>query len=211
MSADEMQGPTSSSLSPSPSWQSSGEEIPALGVCLTRTLSHPKENREDDVYSLSSSRPPSYSENDSRARDAFQSTSTGRGGLGNIRQASDLRLNSSADNFSPSRGRQPFPSQAPAAIFSTGRGGAGNLRSPLAVDPSPARNPAEQDVVREYAAAHEGAPVSSGRGGLGNISQGSSRAPAIPPAAVYSTGRGGAGNMLPGDARRVEQIDVEAQ
>ena len=143
---------------------------------------------------------------DSRARDAFKST--GRGGLGNIHQASETRLIPGADDFSPSRGRAPFPGQAPPAVFSTGRGGAGNLRSPVR-DSAPAHDPAEQDVVRLYAAAHEGAPVSSGRGGLGNISQGASRPVVPPPAAVYSTGRGGAGNILPGDSRRAEQIDTE--
>ncbi len=85
------------------------------------------------------------------------------------------------------------------------------MRSPVR-DATPGHDPAEQDVVREYAAAHEGAPVSSGRGGLGNISQGASAAsrPVVSlPAAVYSTGRGGAGNILPGDSRRAEQIDAE--
>ncbi len=68
ISAEKMQGPTSSSQpqpSSSPSQQSLGEKISALGLRLTRTLSHSKEYREDDVCSLASTRPPSYSESES--------------------------------------------------------------------------------------------------------------------------------------------------
>lgn len=85
------------------------------------------------------------------------------------------------------------------------------MHSPSRESAPAARNTVEQDVIREYAAAREGAPMSTGRGGIGNISQESSRSRSRPAAAVYSTGRGGAGNIISGDARRPEQIDVEAR
>ncbi|KJA14266.1 hypothetical protein HYPSUDRAFT_49329 [Hypholoma sublateritium FD-334 SS-4] len=208
MSVLATQNQTSSSRSPTR--RSLGDKISALGARLSRTLSHAEESREeDDQYSIGS--PPSYYKNErstSRGRDAFQST--GRGGIGNIRQASlsrDARPDSGPDDFSATRGREPHPARAPAAVFSTGRGGAGNLRSPSR-DPAPAAgDAAEQDVIREYTAAHEGAPVSSGRGGIGNITH--SRSRSRPPPAVHSTGRGGAGNIVPGDGLRPEVIDAE--
>jgi hypothetical protein len=47
-------------------------------------------------------------------------------------------------------------------VYSTGRGGAGNLHSPSrdASRVRPAQDKVEQEVIREYAAAHENAPVS---------------------------------------------------
>ncbi|KJA16534.1 hypothetical protein HYPSUDRAFT_58156 [Hypholoma sublateritium FD-334 SS-4] len=201
---------TSNSRSRSSSRRSLGKKISALGARLTRTLSHPEENREEEErYSLVSDEPPSYY-NDERSRDAFQST--GRGGLGNIRQASLSRAgrpDGGPDDFSPTRGREVLADHAPTTIFSTGRGGAGNLRSPSR-DSALARDPVEQDVIRKYIVAHEDAPVSSGRGGIGNISRGSPRSRSRPPAA-YTTGRGGASIIIPGDTHRAEQIDQETR
>ena len=125
---------------------------------------------------------------DERGRDAFQST--GRGGLGNIRQVSlsrTARRDTGPDDFSITHGREVLSSRVPAAIFSTGRGGAGNLRSP-SCDSIPANtsDPVEQVVIRDYAAAHKGAPVSCGRGGIGNIRRKSSRSQSTAPGDVNS-------------------------
>ncbi|KIM36012.1 hypothetical protein M413DRAFT_78783 [Hebeloma cylindrosporum] len=152
----------------------------------------------------------------SRGREGF--TSTGRGGIGNIRQASlsrDTRPTSGPDDFSITRGREPFGS--PTQVFSTGRGGAGNLRSPSR-DPSkpPVIDVVEQEAIREYVTAHENAPYSSGRGGIGNINRSRSREPTSNidrsrsrDPHVHSSGRGGAGNIYPGDGSVAETIDEE--
>jgi hypothetical protein len=123
----------------------------------------------------------------SRGRGAF---STGRGGVGNIRQPSqstDARSESGPDDFSVTRGREPIASQK--EIFSTGRGGAGNIRSPSRDIQDPITNRFEQDVMKEYKKSQEGALVSSGRGGLGNIHRSRSRDLASNP--IYSTSRSG--------------------
>ena len=131
---------------------------------------------------------------DERGRDAFQST--GRGGLGNIRQVSlscTAHRNKGPDNFCLTHGREVFASRTPAAIFSTGRGGAGNLRSPSRHStPANTSDPVEQVVIRNYAAAHEDAPVSSGRGGIGNIHRKSLRS--------QSTAHGDVNYVIPSDA-----------
>ncbi|KAF5317765.1 hypothetical protein D9619_012501 [Psilocybe cf. subviscida] len=146
--------------------------------------------------------------------------STGRGGLGNIRQQSasrDARPETGPDDFSATRGREPVPSKT--GVFSTGRGGAGNLRSPSR-DPRSSSNDAvaaekEREVIRDYVQSHEGAAFSSGRGGLGNINPGSrsrSRDPTSATAAgekVFSTGRGGAGNIVAGDGSIAEAYDED--
>ncbi|KAF8157263.1 hypothetical protein B0H34DRAFT_849518 [Crassisporium funariophilum] len=131
----------------------------------------------------------------SRGREAFQST--GRGGIGNIRQTSlsrDARPDSGPDDFSTTRGREPLGS--PTQIYSTGRGGAGNIRSPS----RDVSRPPNVDVLEE--------DVSTGRGGLGNINRSRSRDPTnnVP---VHSTGRGGAGNLLPGDGSAASTIDED--
>ncbi|KAF9445342.1 hypothetical protein P691DRAFT_805755 [Macrolepiota fuliginosa MF-IS2] len=98
----------------------------------------------------------------SRGRDAF---STGRGGLGNIRQTSLSRTRAESgdpDNSSAVRGREPAPN--PTKIYSTGRGGAGNIRSPSR-DPSKPPAPApidasEQEIIRTHIAASQDVPVS---------------------------------------------------
>jgi len=140
-----------------------------------------------------------------RGRETF---STGRGGIGNIRQASasrDARPSSGPDDFSTTRGRERVPN--PNYVFSTGRGGAGNLRSPSRdPQPSPQVEAAEKEVIREYVASQEGAVHSTGRGGIGNMSRSRSRDASIP---RYSTGRGGAGNIVTGDGNPIEPIDEE--
>ncbi len=83
-------------------------------------------------------------------------------GLGNIRQASlsrDARPDSGPDDFSTTRGREPHPAHAPAAVFSTGRGGAGNYARPRP-DPHPPRAPTQ--LSRRSSASNRrarGAPV----------------------------------------------------
>ncbi|KAH9478090.1 hypothetical protein JR316_0010328 [Psilocybe cubensis] len=124
----------------------------------------------------------------SRGRETF---STGRGGIGNIRQASasrDARPTTGPDDFSVTRGREPAPVYGAAAgggggaqVFSTGRGGAGNLRSPSRtprdIREAAQAEAAEQEVIREYVASQEFAVKSSGRGGIGNINRSRSRGP----------------------------------
>jgi len=145
----------------------------------------------------------------SRGRANF---STGRGGIGNIRQSSlsrDTRPDSGPDDFSVTRGREPIATQK-LEVFSTGRGGMGNLRSPSRdVHKTPIDEIVEEDVIREYKAAQEGAPVSSGRGGIGNISRSRSRDP-VSNKVFHSTGRGGAGNIVPGDGFVPHSIDHES-
>ncbi|KAF9493452.1 hypothetical protein BDN71DRAFT_1483462 [Pleurotus eryngii] len=137
----------------------------------------------------------------SRGREAFHSS--GRGGLGNIRQASASRdrPTDGPDDFSITRGREAAPSPS-RQVYSTGRGGAGNIRSPSR-DPQPNTNSEyEAQVVKKHNESEAGAIHSSGRGGLGNISRSRSRDPtrlATSPVR-HSTGRGGAGNMFAGEA-----------
>jgi len=147
----------------------------------------------------------------SRGREAF---STGRGGIGNIRQGSqsrDARPDSGPDDFSVTRGREPISN--PKNLYSTGRGGAGNIRSPSReVGAGPKIDEEEQAVIDGYVASKEGAPISTGRGGLGNISANRSRSrdPSVSRSSnVFSTGRGGAGNILAGDGAIAESLDED--
>ncbi|KAJ7099031.1 hypothetical protein C8R43DRAFT_1244332 [Mycena crocata] len=149
----------------------------------------------------------------SRGREPL--TSSGRGGLGNIRPPSTSRDRplTGPDDFSSTRGREPavapspeprstgrggaltvagharraFNSAAPQ-VHSSGRGGAGNI----APGPPPA-----YERGRSGQAPVEGVHL-TGRGGLANLTS----APAPPldavahhPGAYESTGRGGVGNM----------------
>jgi len=148
----------------------------------------------------------------SRGRDAL--VSSGRGGAGNIRQASvsrDARPNSGPDDFSDSRGREPRQEQT--HIFSTGRRGAGNIRSPSR-DVGVVRSGADdkdQKVIKTHILEDNEVGVhSTGRGGVGNIRGGSrSRSRARDtPTPIHSTGRGGAGNLLPGVAPREDDERV---
>ncbi|KAJ7099026.1 hypothetical protein C8R43DRAFT_907594, partial [Mycena crocata] len=145
----------------------------------------------------------------SRGREPL--TSSGRGGLGNIRPPSTSRDRplTGPDDFSNTRGREPAVTPSPEPR-STGRGGAGNFRSPSR-DTHDAVGEAER--IRAAEAARDGL-FSTGRGGVGNMagSRSRSRGPGSPlssePLAfnaantnaqpVHSSGRGGAGNIAPG-------------
>ncbi|KAF8989133.1 hypothetical protein BDQ17DRAFT_1434668 [Cyathus striatus] len=133
-------------------------------------------------------------------------TSSGRGGLGNIRQASlsrDARPDG-PDDFSNSRGREPVIASSEGKIFSTGRGGAGNIRSPSrdsgtglgspssrgrSANPQQSSIREEEERMRERerevlskAVERDGVALhSTGRGGLGNITRSLSRDPSSPP------------------------------
>ncbi|KAJ7220854.1 hypothetical protein GGX14DRAFT_432275 [Mycena pura] len=131
-------------------------------------------------------------------------TSSGRGGLGNMRAPSTSRdrPTDGPDDFSSTRGREP-----PVAISqmrSTGRGGSGNFRSPSRdpVDDRDARGADERALIRAHEEREKEMMHSTGRGGVGNMSSSHSRergAPyASPPPQVHSSGRGGAGNFVPG-------------
>ncbi|KAF8629379.1 hypothetical protein AX17_005675 [Amanita inopinata Kibby_2008] len=151
----------------------------------------------------------------SRGREAFQSS--GRGGFGNIRRASesrDGRPDTGPDDFSSSRGREPRMDH-PTHIYSTGRGGAGNIRSPSREIAQVARRAElkEQEIIKSHVAADQEVMHSIGRGGIGNIaaSRSRSREPlgsASGPTTFYnplhSTGRGGAGNFVPKDSLLAE-------
>jgi hypothetical protein len=151
----------------------------------------------------------------SRGRDAFQSS--GRGGIGNIRQGSlsrDARPSTGPDDFSPTRGREPhIRLNVNEPVYSTGRGGSGNIRSksrdPSKLDPTEA---SDERVVREHIAADEAVPHSTGRGGIGNINHSRSRSrdnrTNASTSTLHSSGRGGAGNIYQGSAIS-EAIDEE--
>lgn len=143
----------------------------------------------------------------SRGREAL--LSTGRGGFGNIRATSESRdrPSSGPDDFSVTRGREPVAN--PTTIYSTGRGGAGNLRSPSR-EGGRVPDKHEREVIEQYTASHGEAPVSHGRGGLGNISGSRSRSRDQSRTRI-ATGRGGAGNIREGadgyDANAADEIE----
>ncbi|KAJ7757204.1 hypothetical protein DFH07DRAFT_919687 [Mycena maculata] len=159
----------------------------------------------------------------SRGRDAL--TSSGRGGLGNIRPSSTSRDRplDGPDDFSSTRGREP--AVAITEIRSTGRGGAGNFRSPSrdAADNRDIRGQREADLIRAHEAHEKDAVFSTGRGGMGNMTRSPSRGPTSPSplgpsraesisnseglvhGQVHSSGRGGAGNIVPGPAPAFER------
>jgi len=144
----------------------------------------------------------------SRGREAF---STGRGGIGNIRQPSSTPSTGSEcgpDDFSVTRGRELISN--PKEVFSTGRGGAGNIRSPSRnIQKSPASPGVDEDVIKEYKKSQEGTPSSSGRGGLGNINRSRSRDPTSNPI-VHSSGEGGVGTIEDGSvAESVEEHELK--
>jgi len=162
---------------------------------------------------------PTPERSQSRGREAF---STGRGGLGNIRQgsASRTRPEGGPDDFSVSRGREPAPASngTPTKVYSTGRGGAGNIRSPSRDPGSPTAalpvpiEESEKEIIRNHMVASQDVPQSTGRGGLGNItgSRSRSRGPALATSnapMVHSTGRGGAGNIATGETGTAEALD----
>ncbi|KAJ7052148.1 hypothetical protein C8F01DRAFT_967917, partial [Mycena amicta] len=142
----------------------------------------------------------------SRGREPL--TSSGRGGLGNIRPPSTSRdrPTDGPDDFSSTRGREP--PVAISEIRSTGRGGAGNFRSPSR-DPAgdkDVRGTEERDLILAQAERDKDLVHSTGRGGAGNMSRSLSRGPTTsPPPQVHSSGRGGAGNIAPGPAPAYER------
>lgn len=109
---------------------------------------------------------PTQERSQSRGRDAF---STGRGGVGNIRQTSLSRTraelgSSPTPDVSVVRGREPVPAaNSTTKIYSTGRGGAGNIRSPSR-DPSKPPAPtlidaSQQEIIRNHIAVSQEVPV----------------------------------------------------
>nr|GAT53573.1 predicted protein [Mycena chlorophos] len=141
----------------------------------------------------------------SRGREAL--SSSGRGGLGNIRPTSTSRDRSHGpDDYSSSRGREPPVSIS--EIRSTGRGGAGNFRSPSRdpVDDKDVRAAGERDFIHAHEERDKEQVHSTGRGGAGNMSRSLSRGPSTSPAPqVHSSGRGGAGNIVPGPVPTFER------
>lgn len=182
----------------------------AIGAKLSRTRSasdntaYDDEDRDSVCSDLSILKTKAQDRSQSRGREVY---SSGRGGFGNLRQASVSKDRPDGpDDFSSSRGREPVIDSA--KIYSTGRGGAGNIRSPSRDAPRLANDPVEEDVIQSYIAAKQDAPQSTGRGGIGNItSRSRSRDPSAP--VFHSTGRGGAGNIVVGDPAEAEFRDEE--
>jgi hypothetical protein len=180
----------------------------ALAMKLSRSTSRQRESKESVFLDLGNNSERSVS----RGREAFQSS--GRGGVGNIRQGSlsrDARPGG-PDDFSPTRGREPHV-RLDEQIHSTGRGGAGNIRSPSReprkTDPTEA---SDERVVRQHLAADETAPRSTGRGGLGNFSNSRSRSRDNrngSSSTFQSSGRGGVGNIHLGSDVLSEVIDED--
>ncbi|KAF8262472.1 hypothetical protein EI94DRAFT_1743602 [Lactarius quietus] len=113
-----------------------------------------------------------------------QYKSSGRGGVGNARAASDCiqRANilDGPGNFPSMNGREIRPLVRPDKIISTGRGGAGNVRSPsrdaIVARPSNVSSKMEAEqakyersLIRKHEAARATQMLSVGRGGAGNI------------------------------------------
>jgi len=146
----------------------------------------------------------------SRGRDFV---STGRGGGGNfVRSESVSRTRREDDG--DERGRELFvPTDK---VTHAGRGGQGNIRSPSRDANKEAADRAyEEEILRQRREQRAGQPVSSGRGGSGNISRSRSREPRTSESGVRTSignifrsrsreprastesgvGRGGAGNI----------------
>ncbi|KII85723.1 hypothetical protein PLICRDRAFT_56930 [Plicaturopsis crispa FD-325 SS-3] len=125
----------------------------------------------------------------SRGREAFQSS--GRGGAGNIRRSSVSSDNAPEGVFTDARGREHAVDTT--KVLSTGRGGAGNLQSLSRSRHHPAiskvQHPQTASIMSDHAAANahyerevlrrndeiKAGIKTTGRGGLGNISQQKSR------------------------------------
>ncbi|KAG6840449.1 hypothetical protein C0991_006625 [Blastosporella zonata] len=236
-----MERNTSSSHSPSRRI-SFGTSLQALGAKISRTISTERGHDDKDTDSRSINTVgskaigPDMSSSDadrslSRGREVYQSS--GRGGAGNIRQASvsrEARPVDGPDDFSIVRGREPV--SAALSTFSTGRGGAGNIRSPshgpkFGAGADDNQSLTDSEVIRAHVAASAEVPRSSGRGGAGNISSSRSRSrgpaalaspststPPHTPAGVRSTGRGGAGNISVGadiDIHDIQEHDEDEE
>jgi len=196
--------------------------IPGAGFTRWGVQRSSSKGREEDQSTLSEAGDRSLS----RGRDGFYSS--GRGGAGNIRQASasrDARPDTGPDDFSSPRGREPrpvLPTDASGThAFSTGRGGAGNMRSPsrdMRTGTGSVVGAVEDQLIRSHIAAEQDAVHSTGRGGIGNMTGGSrsrsrardstSNAPTSGThTPLHSTGRGGAGNILSGHTPSVAEAD----
>ncbi|KAG2356650.1 hypothetical protein BDR07DRAFT_1612949 [Suillus spraguei] len=145
----------------------------------------------------------------SRGHEPLQSS--GRGGLGNIRRAfisSNTRPFDGPDDFDLTRRReQAVHPDRMQMKFSVGRGGAGNMRSQTTTirnEHAGVQADYEQHVKKHHAESN--LIRSSGRGGLGNISDSRSRSRCP---MVHSTGRGGAGNIKNSAATSVDNMDEE--
>ncbi|KAG8798246.1 hypothetical protein FRC16_007639 [Serendipita sp. 398] len=150
------------------------------------------------------------SRSQSRGRETY--FSSGRGGAGNMRPASrePAVRGKGPDDFSPTRGRE-LPSIGDS-ITHTGRGGAANVRSP---SKDAAGERAYAAEVNQYVKDHTNpeAPVSSGRGGYGNIdrSRSRSREPAVSRERtnVHTYGHGGAGNVISGTPAHLGAVEED--
>lgn len=127
------------------------------------------------------------------------------------------------DDFSPSRGRE-LPVIGDNLTHS-GKGGAGNVRSPSR-DAEGNRKAAREAGEHAKASYDPDAPISSGRGGYGNIDRsrsrskdpnGSSTNPTPRTSTqVHTYGHGGAGNVAPnsgsseGQLKAVEENEAKA-
>jgi len=146
----------------------------------------------------------------SRGRDL---ASTGRGGAGNIVREESIDRTPDGDE----RGRDVIPRDETTRVTHAGRGGQGNVRSPSR---DPAKEAAErvyeEEVLRKSREHREKYGLSSGRGGVGNISRSRSRSrePGFAATGAYeASGRGGAGNIHSHDhvhiAGELEKLDEE--
>jgi hypothetical protein len=137
------------------------------------------------------------SRSQSRGREEY--SSSGRGGVGNLRpQSRDpvARTRGGPEDFSPSRGRE-VRSTYTEPVTHSGRGGAGNVRSPSR-DPEGERKnyEAEGKLVKDYD-SHQHIH-SSGRGGVGNIDRNidRSRSRDVPRDVPHNNKSGVLGNLI---------------
>ncbi|KAG1831458.1 hypothetical protein DFJ58DRAFT_736616 [Suillus subalutaceus] len=151
----------------------------------------------------------------SRGRESLQSS--GGDGIGNIRSSSISSDPRPVDGPDSARGREQAVHPDRMHMFSVGRGGAGNMRSPsqdlvrdhsqtvtILNEHAAVQAEYEQQVKKHHAESNS--ILSSGRGGLGNIS--SSRSRSRGPL-VHSTGRGGVGNIQHGAVPSIDSMDEE--
>lgn len=141
--------------------------------------------------------------------------STGRGGQGNIVDATNPPTSTEAGEraISPTRGREPVtsPLGQEGEFYSVGRGGAGNVRSRSR---QPVDYSADANVVKAYDSKHSDVHA-TGRGGAGNISRSKSR-PRAEEAHAHVQGshygRGGEGNAGERPSADISALDgAEAQ
>jgi len=155
-------------------------------------------SRGRDASSGRDERSSSVSRDAPRGREAL--ISTGRGGAGNI-------VRSPSRDIEPESRGHINSANIAAKALSSGRGGAGNIRSAsrepgpetssILSDKANATAEYEREILQRHADAREEVPLSTGRGGFGNISASRSRSRSTGPA-LHSSGRGGAGNIQHG-------------